>query len=71
MELRQSSRARAAARRHFIGGEWVDFRGGAMSPSLAPFTGEVVAEMAAGTWADAKGRVLAGGEVDGRGSSRF
>jgi hypothetical protein len=48
MEPQQSSRAGAAARRHFIGGEWVDCEGEAMPPSLVPFTGEAVAEMAAG-----------------------
>jgi len=53
MELEQSSRAGAAARRHFIGGEWVGSEGGAIFPSLDPFTGEVVAEVAAGTRADA------------------
>ena len=53
MELEQSSRAGAAVRRHFIGGEWVGSEGGATFPSLDPFTGEVVAEVAAGTRADA------------------
>ena len=60
MELQQeSSPAAPAARRHFIGGEWVGSEGGATFPSLDPFTGEVVAEVAAGTREDAARAVVA------------
>ena len=48
MEPQQSSRVGAAARRHFIGGEWAASAGGALLPSLRWFTGEAIAEVAAG-----------------------
>jgi acyl-CoA reductase-like NAD-dependent aldehyde dehydrogenase len=54
MELQEeSSRAGAGVRRHFIGGEWLDSESGATFPSLDPFTGEAVAQVAAGTREDA------------------
>ena len=45
--------------RHFIGGEWVDADSGEMFDDHDPFTGEVVARVAAGTRADAKRAVEA------------
>ncbi len=50
MELQQE---RSTQGRQFIGGEWVDAAGGGTFESLDPFTGEVVADVAAGGREDA------------------
>jgi len=53
-EIRESTR-----RQLFIGGEWADAAGGATFDDLDPFTGEVVAEVAAGSREDARRAVEA------------
>ncbi len=54
MELQQErTQAGASQGRQFIGGEWVDAADGRTFESLDPFTGEVVAEVAAGGREDA------------------
>jgi acyl-CoA reductase-like NAD-dependent aldehyde dehydrogenase len=60
MELQQEqTRAGAAQGRQFIGGEWVDAADGGTFESLDPFTGEVVAEVAAGGREDTAAAVKA------------
>jgi acyl-CoA reductase-like NAD-dependent aldehyde dehydrogenase len=53
-EIRESTR-----RQLFIGGEWADAADGATFEDLDPFTGEVVAEVAAGSREDARRAVEA------------
>jgi acyl-CoA reductase-like NAD-dependent aldehyde dehydrogenase len=54
MELQEErTQAGASQGRQFIGGEWVDAADGRTFESLDPFTGEVVAEVAAGGREDA------------------
>ena len=54
MELQQEKAQTGASEgRQFIGGEWVDAAGGGTFESLDPFTGEVVADVAAGGREDA------------------
>ena len=54
MELQQErQQAGASEGRQFIGGEWVGADGGGTFETLNPFTGEVVAEVAAGGREDA------------------
>jgi acyl-CoA reductase-like NAD-dependent aldehyde dehydrogenase len=54
MELQQErQQASASEGRQFIGGEWVGADGGGTFETLNPFTGEVVAEVAAGGREDA------------------
>jgi len=47
----------------YIGGEWVDSAGGATFDDHDPFTGDVVARIAAGTRDDAKRAVEAAAEA--------
>jgi acyl-CoA reductase-like NAD-dependent aldehyde dehydrogenase len=56
---RETTQTGASEGRHFIGGEWLDASGGATFDSLDPFTGEVVAEVAAGAREDAARAVAA------------
>jgi acyl-CoA reductase-like NAD-dependent aldehyde dehydrogenase len=64
MELQQEqTRAGAAQGRQFIGGEWVDAADGRTFESLDPFTGEVVAEVAAGGREDAAAAVKAAADA--------
>ena len=49
----------STAKRLFIGGEWADAEGGRTFEDRDPFTGELVAEVAAGTRADARRAVEA------------
>jgi acyl-CoA reductase-like NAD-dependent aldehyde dehydrogenase len=54
MELQQEKAHTGASEgRQFIGGEWVDAAGGGTFESLDPFTGDVVANIAAGGREDA------------------
>ena len=55
-EIRESTR-----RQLFIGGEWADAADGATFEDLDPYTGEVVAEVAAGSREDARRAVEAAG----------
>ena len=60
MDLQQETTQTGASEgRHFIGGEWLDAGGGVAFDSLDPFTGEVVAEVAAGEREDAARAVAA------------
>ena len=52
-----------ATYRHFIAGEWVDAAGGATFDDLNPYTGEVVATVAAGAREDARRAVEAAAEA--------
>ena len=59
MELqRETVRAGAAVRRHFTGGEWPHSEGGTTFPSVDPFPWKTVAQVAAGTRADAAARTV-------------
>jgi Aldehyde dehydrogenase family len=49
--------------RHFIAGEWVDAADGATFDDLNPYTGEVVASVAAGAREDARRAVEAAAEA--------
>jgi acyl-CoA reductase-like NAD-dependent aldehyde dehydrogenase len=49
--------------RHFIGGEWVEASGGDTFEDEDPFTGDVVAQVAAGTREDARRAVEAAAEA--------
>jgi acyl-CoA reductase-like NAD-dependent aldehyde dehydrogenase len=49
--------------RHFIAGDWVDAAGGATFDDLNPYTGEVVASVAAGAREDARRAVEAAAEA--------
>jgi acyl-CoA reductase-like NAD-dependent aldehyde dehydrogenase len=51
--------------RQFIGGEWVEAAGGETFDDLDPFTGDVVARVAAGTREDAKRAVESAAEAFG------
>jgi aldehyde dehydrogenase (NAD+) len=49
--------------RHFIGGDWVDAADGATFDDLNPYTGEVVASVAAGAREDARRAVEAAADA--------
>ena len=49
-----STETEARSLQHFVGGEWADSSGGATFDDLDPFTGDLVARVAAGTRDDAR-----------------
>lgn len=54
-----SSTAQGTARRQFIGGQWVDASSGELFDDFDPYTGDVVAQIAAGTREDARAAIAA------------
>src|SRR3954451_9777317 len=54
-----ATEARARDCRHLIGGEWVDAAGGGTFDDLDPYTGDVVARVAAGGREDARRAIAA------------